>query len=89
VLADITQIDEHDVVAAMQFHGLLDRQGLDLALSRFHEIADMGGDFLRHCALHYREMVTKQRRRSRRFVKGKSHWRCRERPRDRVESSRI
>ena len=47
-LADVAQVDEHDVVAAVQLQRLLDRQRLDLALRRRHERVDSGGDGLRH-----------------------------------------
>src|SRR5262249_60056851 len=47
-LANIAQVDEHDVVAAMQCERLLDRESLDCALGRRDQRVDMGGDVLRH-----------------------------------------
>src|SRR5262245_41630075 len=43
-LANVAQVDEHDIVAAMQCERRLDRERLDCTLGRFDQPGDMRGD---------------------------------------------
>src|SRR5262249_52857516 len=52
-LTDIAQVDENDVAASVQRQRRFDRQGLDFPLGGFDQIADVGGDGLRHFGLRY------------------------------------
>ena len=47
-LADVPDVDENDVGAAVQPTGLLDRQRFDLAFSSLDQILDMNRDILWH-----------------------------------------
>src|SRR6476620_7402491 len=47
-LADVAQIDEDDVVAAMERERIMRGQGLDDALGRFDQGLDVDGDVLWH-----------------------------------------
>src|SRR5262249_42854947 len=49
-LANVAQVDEYHVGAAVHRHGGIGRQRLDLALGRRDQRLDMGGDVLRHRA---------------------------------------
>ena len=47
-LANVAQVDEHDVVATVQRERVLRGQGLDLPFGGFDQRADVRGDVLRH-----------------------------------------
>jgi hypothetical protein len=47
-LTDVAQIDEDDVVAAMERERVMRGQGLDDALGRFDQGLDVDGDVLWH-----------------------------------------